>query len=285
MVGRAKSETLKAREIKHIPGTTLDKKPLSYQKCCDEITAQFQQETGKLPPKPLSTTTLDRLYKGGIPKSVSNASRGWLTNAESAMVIRYALEMAKRGFPLTHELLKVEVDSICRARLGEAFPAGGWTHRFIEKYHKQLKMHWASSLDEKRGRAVNPTTNEQWFDLLEDVLAGNRDYEFDLPCMASSNDSNQEISVEGPDEEDDEIEIDQSDIYGQDESGFQSIQSSKQRVIGARLTKIQHQQSDGGRENTTVMVTICADGTSLREPEYDELGNDGDDGEEDEDED
>ncbi|KAJ3831622.1 hypothetical protein F5878DRAFT_494480, partial [Lentinula raphanica] len=132
----AKSETLKAREIsevmdtlyaravelyraEHIPGTTLDKKPLSYQKCCDEITAQFQQETGKLPPKPLSTTTLDRLYKGGIPKSVSNASRGWLTNAESAMVIRYALEMAKRGFPLTHELLKVEVDSICRARLGE----------------------------------------------------------------------------------------------------------------------------------------------------------------------
>ncbi|KAJ3966653.1 hypothetical protein EV361DRAFT_832454, partial [Lentinula raphanica] len=68
-------------------------------------------------------------------------------------------------------------------------------------------MHWASSLDEKRGRAVNPTTNEQWFDLLED-----------------------------------------EDIYGQDESGFQSIQSSKQRVIGARLTKIQHQQSDGGRE-------------------------------------
>ena len=35
-------------------------------------------------------------------------------------------------------------------------------------------------------------------------------------------------------------------------------------VIGVRGKKIQHQQSDGGRENTTVIVTICTDGMSLK---------------------
>ncbi|CAK5275006.1 unnamed protein product [Mycena citricolor] len=38
----------------------------------------------------------------------------------------------------------------------------------------------------------------------------------------------------------------------------------KTRVVGTAGEKTQHLQSDGGRENTTVVVTICADGTSLR---------------------
>jgi len=34
-------------------------------------------------------------------------------------------------------------------------------------------------------------------------------------------------------------------------------------VYGATGEKVQHQQHSGGRENITVIVTICADGTSL----------------------
>ncbi|KIK65808.1 hypothetical protein GYMLUDRAFT_70101 [Collybiopsis luxurians FD-317 M1] len=162
--------------------------------------------------------------------------------------------MARRGFPLTHEILKDEVDSIIRTRLGNQFPEEGvgkqWTSRFIEKYWNELKMFWSSSLDEKRGRAVNPTTNQQWFDLLEEVLAGKRDYEFNINSDKNSTSPTTPILPEN--------------IYGADESGFMPSQSTKQRVIGSRSKKMQHQQGDGGRENTTVIVTICADGTTTR---------------------
>ncbi|KIL70546.1 hypothetical protein M378DRAFT_49547, partial [Amanita muscaria Koide BX008] len=52
-------------------------------------------------------------------------------------------------------------------------------------------------------------------------------------------------------------------IYGADESGFQSGVGTRERVIGRQGKKVQHQQRSGGRENMTVLVTICADGTSL----------------------
>ncbi|KAJ7196557.1 hypothetical protein GGX14DRAFT_335731, partial [Mycena pura] len=103
------------------------------------------------------------------------------------------------------------------ARLGDKFPEDGvgvnWTQRFCEKHSAQLQTFWSSSLDNKRGRAVNPFTNAAYFDLLEEVLAGKRDYEFD-----------QTFAV------------------------FFPAGGVRQRVIGRRGKQIQHQQSDGGRE-------------------------------------
>ncbi|THU81345.1 hypothetical protein K435DRAFT_785051 [Dendrothele bispora CBS 962.96] len=58
--------------------------------------------------------------------------------------------------------------------------------------------------------------------------------------------------------------IDPELVYGCDEVGFMPSRGSKRRVIGARNRSIQHQQGDGGRENTTVIVTICADGTATK---------------------
>ncbi|KAF5344652.1 hypothetical protein D9758_016411 [Tetrapyrgos nigripes] len=53
-------------------------------------------------------------------------------------------------------------------------------------------------------------------------------------------------------------------IYGADESGFNEDDGAKIRVIGARSKKMQHKQGGGSRENTTVIVTICADRTAIR---------------------
>jgi hypothetical protein len=49
-----------------------------------------------------------------------------------------------------------------------------------------------------------------------------------------------------------------------DESGFPASTATKRRVIGGAGKKTQHQVGDGGRENTTVILTICADGTALK---------------------
>jgi len=157
----------------------------------------------------LDHNTLLRLAKGGKSKSLSNEEKGW------------------RGFPLNHKRLKEAVDEICRARLGDRFPPGGvgknWTSRFIEKHHDELWMYWSHTLDNKRGRAVNPATNKAWYDLLEDVLAGRRDHEFE----SGTAELGPEVDYEP---------ILPENIYGMDESGFPASSSRKERVIGGAQT-------------------------------------------------
>jgi hypothetical protein len=185
---------------------------------------------------------------------LSNEEKGWLLPEEVTTVISFAKEVANRGFPLNHKRLKEAADEICRGRLGDRFPPCGvgknWTGRFVEKHHDELWMYWSHSLDNKRGRAVNPATNKAWYDLLEDVLAGRRDDEFDSEAEES-----RELDYEP---------ILPENIYGMDESGFPTSSSHKERVIGGAGKKTQHQRGDGSRENTTVIVTICPDGSYLK---------------------
>ncbi|KAJ6563093.1 hypothetical protein DFH09DRAFT_920423 [Mycena vulgaris] len=53
-------------------------------------------------------------------------------------------------------------------------------------------------------------------------------------------------------------------IYGMDESGFPPSDQGRQRVVGRRGTKTQHKSGSANRENVTVLVTICADETTLK---------------------
>ncbi|KAJ3717255.1 hypothetical protein DFJ43DRAFT_968075, partial [Lentinula guzmanii] len=68
-------------------------------------------------------------------------------------------------------------------RLGDNFPVTGvgkkWTQRLVRKHSDHLHMGWSSPLDEKRGRAVNPHTNEAYFKLLHDTITQNRILEED----------------------------------------------------------------------------------------------------------
>ncbi|KAH7875577.1 uncharacterized protein C8R40DRAFT_1102417 [Lentinula edodes] len=49
-----------------------------------------------------------------------------------------------------------------------------------------------------------------------------------------------------------------------DESSTPRGNVAKERVAGARGTKTQHRQGGANWENITSVVTICADGTTLR---------------------
>jgi hypothetical protein len=204
----------------------------------------------------LDPNTLLRHVKGGKAKSKSNEEKGWLLPEEVETVIAYAVEVANRGFPLTHRWLKEVVDEICSAQLGNKFPSIGvgkkWTGHFVEKHRDRLRTYWSHSLDNKRGHAVNPATNTAWFDLLEDVLAGRRDGEFD----SDSEDGDTDGTEYKP--------ILLENVYGMDESGSPASTATKRRAIGGAGKKTQHQTGDGGRENTTVILTICADGTALK---------------------
>ena len=169
----------------------------------------------------------------GKTSGVKNASKSWLTPEEAELVIGFIIEVGHRGFPLSHRHLKEHVDQILRGRLGSDFPGVGkrWTNRFVEKWSDRIQMAWSTSLEQKRGRAVNPTTNDAWFDLLERTKA--------------------------------EFDIVEETTYGTDEFGCNGSVGQKERVMGSKGQKVHYQQIGGSRENITVIETICADGTCI----------------------
>nr|GAT48919.1 predicted protein [Mycena chlorophos] len=326
MVGRAKSATKKLqlrrqsldwmertvnkyrarKEFEALGGLKPGERTVGARRICQDVEAEFAARFAKqikrktIQPIHLPYNTMLRHYNGSAPKSKSNASRGWLTLEEIEIVIGYLLEFGRRGFPLTHQRLKEIVDAICRARLGDSFPAAGvgknWTQRFVEKYSDRLKTFWATDREQKRGQAANPTTHKLWYDLLEDVLLGKRDFEFDLPVVRPARDPEDLEDDAGFSDVDEEEEGEKEDgrsrnhvlifyddeepqappsppthtpirpenIYGADESGFMAAGNTGQRVIGAAGKQMQHQTSDGGRENTTVLVTVQATGHAKR---------------------
>lgn len=154
---------------------------------------------------------------------------------EAEVVIENTLELAARGFPLSPRRLREHANEILKARLGEDFPEGGvgvqWPYRFVEKHDDRLRMCWSRSLHTNRGRAVNPTTNEGYFDLLSSTIARH--------------------------------DIVQECTWATDETGIQPESGEKERVIGKAGEKNQYQQRGGSKENITVIVTICADGDTI----------------------
>jgi hypothetical protein len=282
-------------------------KPLSIQKACKTIEDKHWRQTGK--DVAIAPSTVLQVAKGGQLKNVVNAEKGWLLETKATTVINFAVEMAVQGFPLTHQRLKEHIDCICWVCIGWRFPAKGvgiqWTNRFVIKHSEKLKMYWTHNLDGKQGCAVNPMTNQQWFDLLEEVLQGRRDHEFDVPpplnidsdddsngppsledwtnhnANTDSNDDSDDDSDTGTscrpgtehwhNEGDDDEELPQQfeaireeNMYRTDKSGFFPEVGVRARIISGAGKKTQHQLSDSGRENTTVIVTTCVDGTALK---------------------
>lgn len=185
----------------------------------------------------LDRSTVIRRANGGRSLAEFNKEKSWLNRDETKLVVAYAIELARRGFPLSHRRLREHVSDICSARHGDKFTELGkkWSQRFIEDNRKDLHMCWSHPLDHSRARAGNPATKAKYYTLLEEVIMGE----------------------EG--EEPVAVEL----IFGVDETGIQSGIGTRERVIGVAGERIQHQQRSGNRENITVIVTICADGTSL----------------------
>lgn len=210
-----------------------EKERKGLRKVCKAIQVRHYLKTGK--DIKIDPTTLNRRVNGGLGIIDSNALKAWLNPEEADVIIEYVIEVAARGFPLSHRRLKEHVDEILKARIGEKFPVEGvgkhWTNRFVEKHSDRLSTYHSRPLDSVRGRAVNPTTNAAWFQLLGETI---KKYDIAPAC-----------------------------VYGSDESGFQPGCGTSECVIGRRGKTVQHQQRDGNRENITVLVTICADGTSI----------------------
>ena len=181
----------------------------------------------------VSKSTLGRLLAGGISLSEFNATKRHLTKTEERVLLDSLTLSAKRGFPLTHRLLKERANAILRVRKGPAFTVGKqWVSRFLQIHSKEISVYWSKPLDKSRANGLNPTAVGWFFDTLEELERG------------------QNIPMEN--------------WYAADESGIMMGVAERAEVIGAAGQKTQHKLQDGTREIVTVLETICADGTVLR---------------------
>ena len=206
---------------------------LSSRVICNKFMEENQQKTGKT--IELVHTTILHHAEDWPTRAQANEIRAWLTTEERKVVIQYIIETGAQGFPLSHKQLKEHVDDICWEKYGDQFSEKGvgkrWMHRFLVKHSDQIMMAWSTQLDEKRGQAVNPNTKAAWDKLLAATVEKN--------------------------------DISAPQMYAVDETGVTGQTGQKERVMGARKKGLHYQQVGGSWENTTVLVTICADGSAL----------------------
>jgi hypothetical protein len=162
------------------------------------------------------------------------AARSHLNETESDTLITFLLHCGDRGFPATRRDITCYALELARVRNPNLEKLGkSWVTRFLAKNNDKLQMQWSTNLDHSRAAGVNPTAIHHWFDLLEAQLK--------------------------------KFNFADKDIYGFDESRFPfGGDGVRLRIVARREATIQHVQRGGNRENITVMVTICADGTALK---------------------
>ena len=115
------------------------------------------------------------------------------------------------------------------------FPAKGvgenWTYWFAQRNAERIKILRSRPLKDKHGCGANPHTNEAWWKLLGKTI--------------------------------EKYDIKLHNIYGTDEVGIQAQGGGEhEHVFSTRKKAAPYQQHGGTQENITIIVTICADGTS-----------------------
>lgn len=248
MVGRTKSQLAKRINVRHTHGDLMaravtayeaakkksPKGSVGYRTICKEISELHFQETGER--VELSHATLQRRIQGGASRDDANEHLRWLSEAEETIVVDYLNEMGDRSFPYSHRRAAEVVNKVASAHLGDKFPKSGvginWTYRFSLRNGHRIKLWNSRPLEEKQGRAANPHTMKSWWELLE-------------KCLTARN-------------------FTPGNIYGSDEVGVQAQgQGETERVFGRPGKSAPYQQRAGTRENITMIITICADGTAI----------------------
>ncbi|KIJ15145.1 hypothetical protein PAXINDRAFT_169318 [Paxillus involutus ATCC 200175] len=163
MVGRAKSQASKKRITStHQEQAIADaihrynenkEKPREERKSLRAICREVQEEwrTQKKDNNiTVNNCTVTRRLQGGRSCLQANVeNHAWLTHDEEESVVGYLLELATRGLPLTHKALKLHVDTLLQARLGNTFPQTGvgrnWTDRFATRHADRVRQYWSST--------------------------------------------------------------------------------------------------------------------------------------------
>jgi cytidine deaminase len=213
---------------------------MTYQKAIDEYLQEQAKPKGKkrgLCPiaakHGVCFKTLSNLAKGGQTMSAFNASKQKLLCAEEHVLVKFILESANCGIPLSIKSIEKHADAIIAGHNKPGKPVGKtWVEGFLNQHRDQLQTHWSSPLATERAKALNPEAVKNWFELVKEKIVDRG--------------------------------IKKENTYGMDESRFPPSNQGIEHVVGQRGAKIQHKSGNANYENVTALVTICADGTALQ---------------------
>lgn len=176
-------------------------------------------------------STLWRRIHGGRSNKEAHEASQLLTVTEEDALVRLAQVMGARFLPLSHTLLREKANALLAVRADAPVlqVGNGWSYRFLNRHASKLSTYWGSTLNTKRGLALNPTNVREYFEVLAEI--------------------------------DHERHIKPKYKFAMDESPVLLGMEMTTRVIGPAGQTLQHKLHDGNRESASLVVTICADGS------------------------
>jgi len=180
------------------------------------------------------STIRRRVLSVGLSCSEFNASKQKLTPSEEEVLVTSILNASRHGFPPTCHQISMEANYIQSSRLDQSYQPVGkkWVGEFIRRHNKVIKTHWSAPLSTLRAKSANPQA-------IHNFLTGL------VKREVVDNDVPPEL------------------LYQIDETSAPQQLGIKLRVVGPQESRRQHLQESGTKENITILVTICADGTAL----------------------
>jgi len=170
----------------------------------------------------------------GLSLSKFNALKQKLTPAEEEVLVTSILKASQYSFPPTYHQIAMEANYIQSTCLGQLYQSVGkkWVDKFIQHYNKVIKTHWSAPLSTLHAKSANPQAI----------------YNFLLNLV-----KREVVDNNVPPEL----------LYQIDKISTLQQLGIQLKVVGLQESRCQHLQESGMKENITVLVTICADGTAL----------------------
>lgn len=163
--------------------------------------------------------------KGLRTRAEAHVNEQHLSLAEEDILVKWAKVMGHRGVPLTYSTLTKYASEISGKTIGES-----WPKRFLAR-HPDLKIKATTSLEKCRAKALNRTSVEGFYDVLEKVV--------------------------------EEFNIRPENSWNMDEKGVQLGIGAKVAAIVDRDQATVYSVEDGNRELVTIIEAVSATGKAL----------------------
>lgn len=186
---------------------------------------------------------LQRRVHGRHSQVEENRRRTKLSQESEDKLVEFITGCADRAVPLNRKKVVEEAECLLKMEHRAAgqpepqkTPAGGlfsatWFDRFMARHNDHVKTAWSASQDSQRSSGLNPTVVNGYFKGTDD------EYKAANACAGN--------------------------IWATDETFLSDSIELEEHVVCRADSRQANAQQGGSREITTVMATICADGSSL----------------------
>ena len=177
-------------------------------------------------------TTFRHHLCGGRSRNAYAATCQLLTVPQADILVKFIIEMGKKGFPLTYKKISEYALAIIRANGRKDKSIGiHWAQWFVQRYATQIGAKTCTLLDKTRTKALNPTNVSAHFTLLSETIQ--------------------------------KYEIVAHNLYNCDKTGCPLNVPFCHKVVVSAKSKHAKSVQNASKEHITVLEFICANGSTL----------------------